>query len=254
MTRILDSGTAAYADGLAQHVAYELDHDLVGVYLFGSAALNDYRPPHSDLDIAVVAARGLTGEEKERLAERLDHRNLPCPARKLELVVYQRGPLSRGDVSFELDLNTGPGLQEWRGDPSGSPSHWFVLDVAIGREHGQALVGPPAATVFPKQEEARILEAIRESLDWHSGHAGETGNAGATPTDTVLNACRAWRFIENGEWAAKSRAGWWAAARSEHPDAVLLALARRGGRGPGPEIAPAREFASEVRRRVALAS
>src|SRR4051794_37591888 len=122
---MLDPATAAYADALAQRLAEELGSDLTGVYLFGSVALCDYRRLRSDLDVAVVAARPLHPEEKRRLADRLDHRSLPCPARKLELVVYERGRLARGEVSFELDLNTGPGLHEWRVDPAASPTHWF---------------------------------------------------------------------------------------------------------------------------------
>ena len=101
-----------------QLLARELGPGLTGVYLFGSVALGDYRSPCSDLDVAVVAARRLAAQEKERLADLLDHRHLPCPARKLELVIYERGGLGRGDVSFELDLNTGPGLHRWRVDPA----------------------------------------------------------------------------------------------------------------------------------------
>jgi hypothetical protein len=227
-------------------VSQDLCADLTGIYLFGSAALADYHPPRSDLDVAVVAERPLAVEEKERLAADLDHRNLPCPARKLELVVYERGRLARGDVSFELDLNTGPGLQRWRTDAADSPSHWYVIDVSIGRAHGRALAGPPADAVFPEQEDRRIREAIRESLDWHVRHAATGDDSeSATPADLVLNACRGWRFLEERQWSSKGEAGRWAAGRSGSP-APGQAIDFREGRGPPPHLAVAREFAEQV--------
>ncbi len=223
-----------------------LDGDVIGIYLFGSAALSDYHPPRSDLDVAIVAARPLSRREKERLADRLDHRNLPCPARKLELVVYEGARLECGDVSFELDLNTGPGLHKWRSDPAGAPSHWYVIDVAIGRARGRALAGPPADSVFPAQDDRRIREAIRESLVWHIRHAAaEADPESAAPADIVLNACRTWRFLEEGNWSSKGAAGCWAAARSGSP-VPGQALAFREGRGSPPELTLACEFAERV--------
>lgn len=258
-------------------MAQELGSGLTGVYLFGSAALGDYRPPRSDLDVAVVAGRSLAYPEKERLACALDHRALPCPARKLELVVYERGRLSRGDVAFELDLNTGPDVHEWHTDPAGASNHWYVLDVAIGRARGIALSGPPPEAVFAEQDRGQILAAVRESLDWHLDHADD---AAVDPGDVILNACRAWRWLEEDEWSAKGAAGRWAAARGRVRDAgrlvddmeqqldprhldecdaapagasgiVGLALAHRAGDGPPPEVSDARRFAREVLERAA---
>ena len=226
-----------------KYVTEELGGPLAGAYLFGSVALDDYRPPRSDLDVAIVATRRLGPTAGARLAARLDHRQLPCPARGLELVVYAEESLVAGRVAFELNLNTGPGLHEWQTDPGSVPIHWFVLDVAIGRERGKTLVGPPPADLFPPLPRERILSAIRESLDWHIDHGGGE----ADPADTVLNACRAWRFLDEGRWSSKSQAGAWALARAGASGAVEEALARRGGARAGPSAEAARGFASQVR-------
>lgn len=233
---------------MVERLRADLGDALTGVYLFGSVALDDYRPPHSDLDIAVVAARSLRPGEGERVAGRLDHGCVPCPARRLELVIYAQGRLAAGDVTFELDLNTGPGLQEWRDDPRAAPAHWFVLDVAIGRGHGRIVTGPPPADVFPDQPEERIVRAIRESLDWHIDHGTGEGDAEADAADTVLNACRAWRFLEEGIWSSKTQAGRWALSRADRSVVVGEALARREAGEPGPSAAEARRFALDVRR------
>jgi Domain of unknown function (DUF4111) len=223
-------------------VREELGALAAGVYLFGSAALEDYDPRHSDFDVAAVAAAPLTPAMTEGLAHRLDHRNLPCPARKLELVVYERGRLRAGDLSFELDLNTGPGLHEWRTDPAAAPTHWYVLDVAIARRRAPALYGPSAADVFPEPDPDRVRAALADSLEWYLVNAGEA----ADPTDTVLNACRARLYLEEGWWSSKTEAGRWAAGRAGTPEAVRSAVKHREGAGTGPSVAQAREFAREV--------
>jgi hypothetical protein len=43
----------------------------------------------------------------------------------------------------------------------------------------------------------------------------------------VLNACRGWRFVEEGTWSAKSAAAAWARGRLEDPAGVDAALAAR---------------------------
>ena len=246
--QILDARTTGYVEAVVERLRAELGEALAGVYLFGSVALDDYRPPRSDLDIAAVAARALSPGQAQRVAARLDHVRLPCPARRLELVIYGRERLAAGDVSFELDLNTGPGLQEWRDDARQAPTHWFVLDVAIGRAHGRTIMGPPPAEVFPDQPRERVVDAVRQSLDWHVEHGGEEGDAEADAADVVLNACRACRFLEEGTWASKTEAGRWALSRAAPAVVVRQALGRREAGEGGPPAAAAREFAAEVRR------
>jgi predicted nucleotidyltransferase len=240
--RILQARSTAYTHALVAQVREELGARAVGVYLFGSAALGDYRPPRSDLDVAVVAAGPIPAAMTEGVVRRLDHRNLPCPARKLEFVVYESGRLAAGDLSFELDLNTGPGLHEWRTDPAAAPAYWYVLDVAIARERAPALYGPAAADVFPEPDRARVLAALRDSLEWHLLNTGKSAEA----ADTVLNACRAWLYVDEGRWSSKTEAGRWAAGRAGMPDAVARAVERRDGAGAGPSVAEAREFARGV--------
>ena len=245
---MLDARTGGYVEAVVERLRGELGGALAGVYLFGSVALDDYRPPRSDLDIAAVAAPALRPGQAQRVAARLDHARLPCPARRLELVIYGRRRLAAGDVSFELDLNTGPGLQEWRDDARQAPTHWFVLDVAIGRAHGRAVTGPPPAELFPDQPHERIVGAIGQSLDWHVEHGGDEGDAEPDAADVVLNACRAWRFLEEGTWSSKSEAGRWALSRAAPAVVVGQALARREAGEDGPSAVRAREFAAEVRR------
>lgn len=181
---------------------------LVGVWLFGSGALDDLDPATSDLDVQLVTAVRLDRAEREHLAVRLSHPGFPCPVRGLELVIYAREDLNDPlGPAFQLNLNTGPRMdQHVAYDPNEDPRFWFVLDVAIGREVGRALVGPPAAEVFPTLPTSLVRDSLRQALAWFATND-------ASPGEAALAAARAWAWAEEGRWLAKRPAALWLTSR-----------------------------------------
>ena len=136
---------AGYLDAVRVRVEDVVGADrLCGVWLFGSAALGDFAPDRSDLDVQAVSAIRLPSADRERLGAALSHDALPCPARGLEFVLYARGDLDDpAGPAFGLNLNSGARMEP-RMDlhPDPNERFWFVIDVAIGREHGRPLAGP----------------------------------------------------------------------------------------------------------------
>jgi Domain of unknown function (DUF4111) len=223
-----------------------LERELVGIWLFGSAALGDFDPRRSDLDVQAVARSRLPMTARRALAAELSHDSLPCPARGLELVLYAREDLHRlrGPV-FQLNLNTGEGIEprlEFEPDPS--EWFWFALDVAIGREHGLALAGPGPAEVFPVPSDNVVARAALAALDWFWRNDRD-GVA------TVLAACRAWAWASDGRWLSKTEAGEWAARRLADPNPVQKAFSRRRDRR-APAVSSAERVALLQRARDAL--
>ena len=175
----------------------------VGAWLLGSAALGDFDPRRSDLDIQAVSTIFLARSELERLAAALTE--LPCPVRGLEFVLYAReGLADPAGPAFQLNLNTGPGMAEHVGlDPDAEPRFWFTIDAAIAREHGIRLAGPEAADVFPQLPRALVLEALRDAVEWYERHQ---------PADLPLVAARARAWESEGRWLSKREAGGLAAS------------------------------------------
>jgi Domain of unknown function (DUF4111) len=212
-----------YLAELTRRIEATLGDEVVGVYLMGSAATGADVPGASDLDVWALVRGPVAPEVKEALVARVDQAALPCPARGLELVVarFAGGP----EPAVELNLDDGPSMERHVAlDAAGEPRHWFVLDAAIGREHGLALAGPPPAEAFPAVPRSLQLAAIAESLDWYAEH--EPGN-----TKAVLTAARGWRYAVEGRWSSKEDAARWAAAR--RPDwapRITAALAARRAR------------------------
>jgi predicted nucleotidyltransferase len=116
---------AGYLDELVRRLSEVVELD--AVYLFGSAAQGAYEHGRSDVDVIAVTARPSSQAEKEAIAEVAE--SLPCPARKLELVVY-----ARGAERHELNVNTGELVHF---DPDDDPGFWFVIDRAIAEQHSR---------------------------------------------------------------------------------------------------------------------
>ena len=189
---------AAYVAELVARTRAVLGGDLLAVCLRGSGALGDYRPERSDIDIAVIARRALALRAREALVGAVEHDALPCPARGLELVVYDPGGLADADgPAYLVNLNTGPRMaHDVSYDPAENPRFWFTLDVAIGRTLGLTLTGPPPDRLFPELPDALLRRAAHESLEWWWANGGH-------PFTAVLAACVAWRWAETGTWASK---------------------------------------------------
>jgi streptomycin 3"-adenylyltransferase len=210
----------SYVASVAQALRSVLGDALVGVYLHGSATVGGFHPERSDLDVLAVASRPLTPDEKRAIARCLSEEVLPCPAGGLELSVVTEDSI-RNPVRaprFEVHVAT----KRWRtfvdgteygGDPD------LVLHFAVCRVAGRAVAGPPAADLFPELPHSWVLTQMAEELEWAEAHDAWT--------DGVLNACRNWRYLEEGEIGSKLAGAEWAMERAPDPALINEALARR---------------------------
>ena len=184
----------------ARDVVAALGDGAAAAYLIGSAATGAFEPGVSDLDVVGVLPERPSREWLDRLVERVRAVDV-APARGLELVLYA------GD-ELVLNLNTGPGMQEHVGyQARDEPAFWFVLDRAAAQASAVALVGPPWEEHFEPVERRAVLEALHESIGWHEQNEPASRNA-------ALNAVRAWRYAETGEWLTKRDAAAWLLARA----------------------------------------
>lgn len=223
MDNKLPEEVEAYLGEIVQRLTDDLKSQLVGVYLFGSASYNAYEPGLSDLDVQAIVKDPLDTIEKQAVISRLNQSALPCPATKLEFVVYAQDAVypARRHPRFELNLNTGLHQPDHISlDPATEPSHWFLLDIAMGRELGRTLYGMDATDAFGSIPRRWILEAIANSLDWHQANELHSANS-------VLNACRGWRFIVTGEFSSKLDGAKWAMTQHGCPNIVGRAIAAR---------------------------
>ena len=192
----------AYLTELAIRLRRVLGGNLVGVYAGGSYALGGYLAGRSDLDVAAVVRGRLARKAVDEVVAAVRHEALPCPARKLELVVYTedaaRSPSPEAD--FELNLNTGAD-EPFRLDttPQAGESHWFAIDRNVTAANGVALYGPPAGEVFTAPRREDLIPLLADLLRWYRDYEPHS-------EDAVLNAGRALRFAREGVWVPKTAA------------------------------------------------
>jgi Domain of unknown function (DUF4111) len=240
----------AYVLQLVERLQAQLGADLLGAYLVGSAALGGFAPGRSDIDVQAVCAEPLRQAHKERIVGSLAHPTLACPARGCEFVLYSRiamaDPAAGG--AYEINLNSGPRMPlHVSYEPAADPAFWFVLDRAILREHGLGLVGPEPHELVAPMPRPRLLEALLAALRWHAEH----DRPGA---DSILNACRAWRFAEEGRWSSKIEAAAWARTRAGQAAIIEHALALRAGTtDQALERGHVRRFVEQIMARLAQA-
>ena len=163
-------GTRSYVDNLTRRLRAAFGDALLGVYLTGSSAVGAYRAGTSDVDVLVVV-ESAEREALEAVVATCAHEVLPCPATKLELVVYERAALE--SAQWSLNFDTGAATHHVGLDPRAEPSHWFVIDLAFARLHAQALAGPPAAALIPPVEAATVDAAFDELVSWYEQHEPE---------------------------------------------------------------------------------
>ena len=175
--------------------------------------------------MVAVCATDLSEERRRAVAAALGELAMTWPLRGLEFVLYARGAVAPPErrPRFAVNLNVGPRMPYRLSlDPADEPAHWFLLDLAILRDHGRALAGPPPVELIGPIPRRWVLEALRDSMAWHQANE-------PVLEQTVLNASRGWRFAAEGVWSSKRDAGTWAMARTADPATVEAALAIRYG-------------------------
>jgi predicted nucleotidyltransferase len=214
-----------YLHTLAKQSETILGDSFVGCYSLGSYSMGGYIQGKSDLDVAVICSHSLDTTTKETIVNKLSHQVLPCPAQKLELVVYTLDAVSHpvNKAAFEINFNTGAVLNSDHicFESENEPAHWFIIDRAVAHKHAIALAGPDRSEVFTEIPRQWILEAIYNCLIWHKNNQEIAGQ-----WNVMANAARAWKWAVDGVWLIKSAAVQWASEQNADHDIMDQAISQ----------------------------
>jgi hypothetical protein len=254
----VDTELRRYLDELVATARDVLGDDLVGAYAAGSVGLGAYQPGRSDVDVALVCGGPLSESAKRTLVARLRHEALPCPARGLELVAYQRAVAASGTPApgFEVELNTGATMAfRYTLDPADRPvadgRFWYALDRSILHQSGHPLLGPPAGQVFADLAPDDLHRLLIEALTWWLTLPTPPDDRPAPGAeDAVLGACRSLVRHRDGVWLSKVAAGQRLIDAGDPAEVIRRSVAARHG-GPPPTGPQARAFQHRVRAEIA---
>ncbi|MFE7499339.1 aminoglycoside adenylyltransferase family protein [Streptomyces albidoflavus] len=196
-------------------------HDLVAVYLYGSATTTGLRP-YSDLDVFVVVRRGLVEEERRGLTARLLGVS-GAPGRPVELTVVVLGDVVPWRYPARQEYQYGEWLREAyeRGEVPGArvePDLAVLMRMVVA--DGRVLAGPPAGEVLPEVPAEDVARAVV------AGVPGLLGELAEDTRNVLLTLARAWVTLDTGAVVPKDAAAGWALGRLPGEHRPALAHAR----------------------------
>ena len=203
-------------DRLVTGLQSTVRENLTGVYLHGSLALGSFNPRRSDIDLLAVTRTGMDVATKRGVAELL----LAISGRlaPVEISFLCRDDLHPWQYPTPFDFHysemwrDGMTAQlandEWRlwndtrfQDPD------LAAHITVTNHRGVCLLGPPIAGLFPPVPRADYLDSLR--LDVLSDAFGLSLES-APPVYAVLNGCRTYAYLVDGEILSKDEGGVWA--------------------------------------------
>ncbi len=123
----------------------------------------------------------------------------------------------------------------------------LVLHFAVCRAHGRLVgAGPAPAEIFAEVSRPLVLRQLHAELEWARREPG------VATEYLVLNACRAWQFVDTGALTSKVTGGEWALDHGADRATVEPALARQRAEVSAAHVEPGRvgAFATEVMRKL----
>lgn len=172
-----------------------------GIYITGSAALSDWRPGRSDLDILTLTASGLIDGELTAL-EKL---HAASPGRPYRDAIYipaeAIGPDPAADRRYPSAVDGVFQRERYRPDPV----LWATLD-----RHGLTVRGPEARTLGADPGEAWLREWNHGNLEsyWRPWAAnGRAIMAGRDPGDVLPDGAVPWAALGPGRLHATITTG-----------------------------------------------
>ena len=210
-----------YVEQLSQAVMESISPSLVGLYLHGSLALDDFVVGKSDVDLCAVVSE-LHDDQRQRLVQAVSPDNIPLEGGGFDIhvVTVESARSAAREPEREMWVAIHPGWEFHVEGPAADPD--MCLTFEICRRHGRALYGLDAKAVFKQAERVALIAAAnREIEEWLSYEPINQWDSG------VLSACRAWLLVEEDELGSKTSAGRWALSKG-YP-AVERAIAHRAG-------------------------
>ena len=218
-------------DRLVPAIHGALGQRVRSIVLWGSAALGDYRPGRSDVDLIVGLDADPDPETVSLLGPVHDGLVAAMPAFRdrvevayvglASLAAFRARPhtIARISPGEPLNLRTADGA--WLID-------WFQAGTT-----GVALHGPAASTVMPHVSADEVRAEAARQLQRDIAIPDDA--APGTLAYIVLRACRALHAVDRGTQASKAGAGGWLAARNA-PWSSLIEAATLTNDGGSPSV------------------
>ena len=191
---------------LAVEIRAHLGDELVGLYLYGSAATGGFDPHASDIDLVAVTVSeigALDLGDLERMHAAFVPRHPDWDDRIEVAYVGQATLRTFRDGGALAVISPGEPLHR-RDDADLWLQNWYLV-----RESGITFYGPEPASVVPSISRAEFVASVARYADEVCQRDVRSITPGARAY-TVLTLCRAWRTLATGTPCSKQEGAAWA--------------------------------------------
>jgi hypothetical protein len=214
---VLDQTCRRYVLNVTAALAEALGPELVGAYLLGSAILGDFVSGRSDIDLVAICERDLSEHEARHVLTVVAQAAQPCPTKGLDfyLVTRQTALAPPRPPSYQVHILSWIGRESIVGAGDTSKPRLAIIFVHC-RTFGRAVVGPDPRRVFAPIPRSWFLNELADEMveSWT-----------VSPYHyRVLNACRAWQYLVEGETTSKIVGAEWARQRVSDPSLIDAAV------------------------------
>ena len=189
-----------------------LEGNLVGLYLHGSLAFGCFNPGRSDIDLLAVTARPMMLEEKRRAVQLLLHSSLTPQPIEISFLVESAINTFQHPLPFDLHYS-----EDWRErfHQQLADDEWLHWNDFTRRDHdlathitvtlarGVCLNGKPIRETLPAVPQEYYIESIVRDFE------DALQNIARMPVYFVLNACRIYAYLRDGNILSKDEGGSW---------------------------------------------
>jgi streptomycin 3"-adenylyltransferase len=200
-------------DLLVNFTKQVLRGDLLGIYLHGSLAMGCFNPQLSDIDILVVTRDNMTNEDRFLFTQELIRLSYnPVP---IELSVITKHDIDNYEYPLKYEYHYSEAwredymkiieskeqmiLEEFKGTDPDLSAHIMII-----LHRGICLYGNAISDVFPSIPKEDYISAIFEDINYIRKCLTEK------PVYSILNLCRVFWFITEGQVSSKEESGEWA--------------------------------------------
>jgi len=196
--------------------------NLIGLYLYGSLAMDCYNPSSSDIDIIIVTRERLSLEQRKRVTEYL--KGVCSKKSRIELSIVCEDAIRNPRYPMRVDLH----FEHWGNIFENEPDKEILSNLYTAKKRGLCVWGVPRDDIFTKISAEHHLRSVMEDIQHTREYIHEKPErVGYDVTGYwILGSCRILAFLREGKVLSKLEGGRWGIANlpKEYHELIIQAL------------------------------
>jgi predicted nucleotidyltransferase len=180
-----------------------LGDNLIGIYLYGSLAMECFNPKSSDIDIIVVAKKRLLREQREKIINYL--KGVCSKSKRIELSMVCEDVIRHPRYPIIVDLH----FEYWGDIFENKKNNEILSNLYTTKKRGFRIWGKPINDVFSEIPAQYHLRSVIEDLEHTRKYLHESPErVGYDPAVYwILGSCRILAFIREEKVLSKLEGG-----------------------------------------------